>query len=193
MLQWSIRTAGCSVKECAIRHVCDEPKALVTHGSEDVEPRALALEAHEAVGGHAGGGWVHVTGGEPMDQETELYELVDECHRLGMQVHLQTSGTRIVRCPWEWITVSPKHYPHSLRQRFGQEMVLVNWTNRTLDNGILLAFAEQTKFWNYYLVPEWDPKHGPNTEDTIEKVKRANNQGALWQLAIQAHKYWGVK
>jgi organic radical activating enzyme len=104
-------------------------------------------------------------------------------------VNIQTSGTRWVTCPWDWLTVSPKCSAPALVQTFGQELKLV-YTGQSEDE--IAAYYEQSKFWNYYLMPLWkDGAH--NVAETIEAIKRLNKRGQPWELTTQAHKWWGVR
>lgn len=180
-----IRFAGCSVRSCNLHpsnlDLCDTDwsmKALLDH-EDHIEQ--LAVQARDLMGHQ---GWVSITGGEPTDQMDALGFLVSELRRRGLQVNIQTSGTRLVQCPWDWLTVSPKDSVAGLEQRFGNELKLVYWGQ---DAGELRSWQRQTKFWNYYLMPLHRDGQ-PNTQETVNAV--LNNVG--WELTTQAHKVWGV-
>lgn len=178
MRQHFIRFAGCSVA-CPIRAECDEQEALTRRNATQRSVGDLVSESLAAVGKT---GWVHITGGEPTDQDAGLQSLVMELRRRGMYVHLQTSGVRRVPVQWDWITVSPK--VRRPLQTFGQELVLIDdgsWTAADLQR-----LAEATKFWVYYLCPLWG-------RDPALTVQLATEAGAEWNLTLQAHKTWGCK
>ena len=181
--QYFVRLSGCSVGPCPLRQVCDEPDALRPDYGGDACPASVATRALDVVGS---GGWLHVTGGEPFDQLRGVSALGMEAERRGLKVHYQTSGTRPVDLPWDWITVSPKCPPGELAVKFGQEMVL-------LDGGIDLAemraYYEATKFWFYYLQPVW----GEDSAATIQKVLDARREGLPFSFTDQLHKRWGVR
>jgi len=154
-------------------------KTLLDH-EDDIEK--LAVKARDLMGHQ---GWVSITGGEPTDQMDALYFLVNELRRRGLQVNIQTSGIRLIQCPWDWLTVSPKCGVADLEQRFGNELKLVYQGQTEAE---LAAWVRQTKFWNYYLMPLHRDGH-PNTQETVTAVLN----GIGWELTTQAHKTWGVQ
>lgn len=178
MRQHFIRFAGCAVN-CPIRDECDEPRALTRRGATVRSVDELVAESLGAVGR---GGWIHITGGEPTDQDQGLQDLVREARKSGLYVHLQTSGVRRVPVQWDWITVSPK--VRQPLQTFGQEMVVVDdgtWTATDL-----LTIEGATKFWCYYVCPLWG-------RDPALAAQLAQQTGDPWMLTLQAHKVWTVK
>lgn len=181
-----IRLAGCKVTQCPLHParggLCDTDWSFKFMADAE----RLADEALAEVGPN---GWVSITGGEPLDQPEAVAALIAELKRRGLLVNIQTSGTRWVTCPWDWLTVSPKCSSTELVQTFGQELKLV-YSGQTDEE--LTEFYARTKFWNYYLMPLWEA-NGPNTAETIEAVHRMNKAGQPWELTTQAHKWWGVR
>jgi organic radical activating enzyme len=181
-----IRFAGCAVTQCPLHptqsNLCDTDWRY----REVADPERLANEAADEVGAR---GWVCITGGEPLDQPEALARLIAELGRRGLLVNIQTSGTRWVTNPWDWLTVSPKCKPDELVQTFGQELKVV-YTGQSDDE--LRAFYTGSRFWNYYLMPLW-AGGSHNVAQTIEAVKRLNRAGQPWELTTQAHKWWGVR
>jgi len=185
--QFFVRTAGCSITTCPLRRVCDEPEALTIRNADDVEPEALADAALAAVGP---GGWLHITGGEPMDQADEVGRLTTEARDRGLFVHMQTSGLRPVDFAFDWLTVSPKG---ELAQTFGQELVVVYRGQRADE---LAALMSDTSFFYYYLQPEW----GQSADSVLRMIRHMNtshrsphHNGRRWMLGIQAHKHLGIE
>lgn len=184
-----IRLAGCSIKSCPLHPgnksrigVCDTDWSFtVKHSAERLAEDALA-----EVGV---GGWVSITGGEPMDQAENVAHLITEIKRRGMLVNIQTSGLIWVTCPWDWLTVSPKCEASALVQTFGQELKLV-YTGQSDDE--LADYFTSTRFWNYYLMPLWSVG-GHNIEETVAAVHRMGKRGQPWELTTQAHKWWAVR
>lgn len=181
--QYFVRLSGCSVRSCPIRHACDEPDSLSSKHGREESVEEIALRAVRSVGRC---GWLHVTGGEPLDQLDGIMALGIEAQRLGLRTHYQTSGTIDADFPWDWITVSPKCPPDELRVRFGQEMVIVD-TGQSLDD--LREYARNTSFWFYYLSPLW----GQDPAITIDKVRRLASTQKHWYFTDQSHKHWGVR
>ena len=184
-----IRFAGCLVKSCQF-HPAN--KARTTDCDTDWKYRLTATAAElaaDALAEVGPRGWVSITGGEPLDQPEAIAGLITELNRAGLLVNIQTSGTRWVTCPWDWLTVSPKCSAADLVQTFGQELKLV-YTGQPDEE--IMAFYGSTRFWNYYLMPVW--KDGAsNTAETIAAVLRLSKLGQPWELTTQAHKSWGVR
>ena len=125
-----------------------------------------------------------------MDQLPALEALLKECYRHNLKVHLQTSGTRPVELPWDWITVSPKTGPDDLQQTFGQEMVLV-YQGQTVDE--LRAYARRTRFWFYYLVPRWENGAPVDVDAMLATAAATRNSEVRWAVTSQMHKYLGAR
>jgi organic radical activating enzyme len=182
-----IRFAGCAVATCPLHpsnlDLCDtdwSPKEVITN------LRQLAQHAAHQVGLM---GWVTITGGEPMDQPEALGELVAEFKKARVLVNIQTSGTRWVTCPWDWLSVSPKCKADDLVQTFGQEMKVVVYPDT--DQAELAKFYARTRFWNYYLMPLWNQGH--DIPHVLSVLDQANRGGDQWELTTQAHKWWNVR
>lgn len=174
--QFFVRMAGCSVA-CPIRSECDEPAALNRKQAVHADPQAVVQQAQECVGPR---GWLHITGGEPTDQSDALQELVKHARRQGLYVHVQSSGVRRVPVQWDWLTISPK--VKEPLQTFGQEMVVIDDGNVTLD--WLDTLKANTSFWSYYLCPLWG-------REMTRTAKLAAD--AKWDLTWQMHKHGGLR
>lgn len=180
-----IRFAGCNVRSCPLHpinsHLCDTDWSLkrALEGTDEIE--ALAAQASTLMGPQ---GWVSITGGEPTDQMEALNFLVGALRERGLQVNIQTSGVRLLPCPWDWLTVSPKCLRADLQQAFGNELKLVYMGQSPEE---LADWRQNTKFWNYYLMP-LDAQGDINTTETVEAVMQSG-----WELTTQAHKVWGVQ
>lgn len=182
-----IRFAGCAVTSCSLHpsndDLCDtdwSPKLVVTD---------ISVLADDALRNIGVGGWVSLTGGEPSDQFEAMNSLAGEIRRRGLQLNIQTSGVRIIPCPWDWLTVSPKGTLKQIRQNFGQELKIV-YRSQTIDE--LREWYEGTKFWNYYLMPLWSGDRC-NMAETIEAVHAAGRAGLPFELTTQVHKWAGIR
>lgn len=183
-----IRFAGCAVASCPLHpsnsNLCDtdwSPKII----TEDLE--ALAEMAAESVGR---GGWVCITGGEPMDQPKALRMLTHRLFDRGLYVNLQTSGT-IDGDPYvDALTVSPKvAKPDLLKITTGFELKLV-YTGQSME--LIREWTEETWFDHYFLMPLWQ-NGTANYAETISAVSELNKAGLPYRLAVQTHKYIGVR
>jgi len=126
--------------------------------------------------------WIVLTGGEPALQVDE--DLIEDFHRAGFQLAIETNGTLELPAKLDWITVSPKVPEEALRQRHADEVKYV----RAVGQGIPETVVEA----NHYLIsPAFD---GDRVDDqTMEwclGLVRANPQ---WRLSVQQHKGWGVR
>jgi organic radical activating enzyme len=188
--QFFVRLQGCSIKDCNLRSVCDEPSSLNSGGGTLFEPEDLVEKAREAVGP---GGWVHVTGGEPADQAEAVGDLAFACNQAGMMLHLQTSGRTRMDLQWDWLTVSPKG--DQCEQTYGQEMVLV-YDGHSPER--LLALLKENHFWYWYCCPKMLPGGSTNAAEAVAAVEQANellsSEGPRhrWAMTVQAHKTWGI-
>lgn len=176
-----VRLAGCSVKGCSIRAICDEAPWKATLG------KLAAGEIAEHARALAPGGIACITGGEPTDHD--LIPIVDQLRVHGMRVHLETSGVRRIEgYAVDWLTVSPKT-PDYL-QRSGHTLKVVVkpgmdwWDIHDLDRG--------TTFFHRYLQPVTLP-NGKTNLDEVVNLLHLYNFDARWALSTQAHKSWGLR
>ncbi len=125
--------------------------------------------------------FVVCTGGEPLLQLDEA--LIDELHRRGFQVAVETNGTRPAPSSLDWICVSPKAGAPFVQTR-GSELKLVY----PQENAPPESFAE-LDFRHFFLQPMDGPDVAANTERAIEYCLR----NPTWRLSIQTHKLVGVR
>ena len=124
--------------------------------------------------------YVVFTGGEPLLQLDR--QLIDEVHKRGFEIAVETNGTLEAPEGIDWICVSPKaNAPLKLKR--GQELKLVYpQALATPDRFADLAFDY------FFLQPMDGPAVSENTGATVEYCK-ANPQ---WRLSIQMHKLVGI-
>ena len=125
--------------------------------------------------------FVVCTGGEPLLQLDEL--VIDELHRRGFEVAVETNGTRPAPTSLDWICVSPKAGAPFV-QVSGNELKLVY----PQENAPPEKFAG-LDFQNFFLQPMDGPDITSNTERAIEYCLRHPQ----WRLSIQTHKLVGVR
>jgi organic radical activating enzyme len=189
LYQCFVRTAGCSVN-CPIRKGCDEQESLKFKNGTQWEVDDLVKEVISRVGK---GGWCHITGGEPTEQE-DFDDFLKELTRNDIKIQIQTSGVRRIGSRWDWLTVSPKQQPNEISKlvmNSGQELKIINDKNIVPNIDAIIEYYETTKFWDYYLQPLWHEKNGPNIDDTIKIILKCNEKKIPIRLSMQMHKYWG--
>ncbi|MBM4364895.1 MAG: 7-carboxy-7-deazaguanine synthase [Deltaproteobacteria bacterium] len=142
---------------------------------------AESLAAHVAALWPGGGRpYVVFTGGEPALQLDEA--LVSECQARGIEVGIETNGTRPLPRGIDWVCVSPK--PRSdLLVREGQELKLV-FPQPEFEPD---AF-EQLDFQHHFLQPMDGPARDANTALAVAYC-RAHPR---WRLSLQTHKLLGI-
>jgi 7-carboxy-7-deazaguanine synthase (Cx14CxxC type) len=139
----------------------------------------IAFIWSEAVAGGAGAPYVVFTGGEPLLQLDDA--LVEECHRRGFEVAVETNGTLVPPRGVDWLTVSPK--PNSeLAVKSGQELKLV------FPHAVAPESVADLDFAVFYLQPMDGPRRAENTALAVEYCLRHPR----WRLSLQTHKIVGI-
>ena len=191
--QFFVRVQGCSVK-CPIRHICDEPAALP--GFEHVDQHASLDDIVEKALDEVGeGGWLHITGGEPLDYLDAWKSLVQKAMSAGLRVQTQTSGMIDHGMPIGRsgrVTVSPKSDSARLKLKHGTELVLVAapWVS------VRVAFElmNSTSFDYYYIVPAHLGKGKWSHDKAADLAERLCFMGQnQWRLSHQLHKIFGIR
>jgi 7-carboxy-7-deazaguanine synthase len=125
--------------------------------------------------------YVVLTGGEPLLQVNS--ELVEELHKLGFEIALETNGTIKAPDGIDWICVSPKSNSKIL-QTVGNELKIV-FPQIDLDPKMF----QNMSFQYFYLQPMDGPNKMKNTELSIEYCLQNPN----WHLSLQTHKAVGFQ
>jgi 7-carboxy-7-deazaguanine synthase len=131
--------------------------------------------------GREGRKYVVCTGGEPLLQLDA--ELIDELHKRGFEVAVETNGTKPAPPALDWICVSPKAGAPFV-QTSGNELKLVY----PQENAPPERFA-QLDFEHFFLQPMDGPDTALNTERAIEYCLAHPR----WRLSIQTHKLVGLR
>jgi organic radical activating enzyme len=134
---------------------------------------------------------VIVTGGEPTLYN--LGPLVDEIHRLGRNVHLETAGHLPIRteAPLDWITLSPKPRatpPLPENVRLANEFKVIVEDTWSLVRSLELIEGRQPGA-TVWLHPEWSKRHDPALLDFISQTVTA---GVGLRAGYQLHKLYRV-
>jgi 7-carboxy-7-deazaguanine synthase len=125
--------------------------------------------------------YVVLTGGEPLLQVDS--NLIDELHRFGFEIAVETNGTIEAPEGIDWICVSPKSNAKVL-QLSGNELKLVY---PQLDASPKIF--ENMTFDYFYLQPMDGLDQMNNIQLTIEYCR--NNP--KWRLSLQTHKTIGIR
>ncbi len=174
-----IRLAGCDVG-CSW---CDVKESWPVEDHPQIKIDELVLGAK-----NSGLPMVVVTGGEPCMYNLE--PLTTALKNEGLKIHLETSGAHPISGDFDWITLSPKKFkaclPGSYLKANELKVVVVNKHDLKWAKEQAVNVKDDTLL---YLQPEWDRKeqvHGIITEFL------GSEEGRVWSLSTQTHKYLGI-
>ena len=193
-LQFFVRFQGCSVK-CPIRHICDEPQSLPEPHTRTQDAFSVDQIVQEAIKSVGTGGWIHITGGEPLQNLSGWKTLVRESFKAGLRVQTQTSGL-IDHClpigRSGMITVSPKTTVDKLKLKTGSELVLVAapWVSTSIARNLFSG----TTFSDYYIAPAFLGNNEWSNKIALDLINDLFEEGQPeWKLTHQIHKIFGAK
>jgi 7-carboxy-7-deazaguanine synthase len=183
------RFSGCNLwsgrEEDRSRAVCQFCDTDFVGTGPDGGKFSRATELADAIdrcwSGRGGEKYVVCTGGEPLLQLNA--ELIEELHRRGFEVAVETNGTKPAPATLDWICVSPKAGAPFV-QTSGNELKLVY----PQENAPPERFA-QLDFEHFFLQPMDGPETALNTERAIEYCLAHPR----WRLSIQTHKLVGLR
>jgi 7-carboxy-7-deazaguanine synthase len=124
--------------------------------------------------------FVVFTGGEPLLQLDQ--RLVDDLHKHGCEVAVETNGTLLPPAGIDWICVSPKANSE-LKLTYGNELKLVYPQPEVEPHQY-----EDLNFSYFYL----QPCDGPEVKNNIELVIRYVMEHPRWRMSCQTHKFLGI-
>ena len=123
--------------------------------------------------------YIVCTGGEPLLQLDQFF--VDEMHRNGFEIAIETNGTCIPPNKIDWICVSPKNNT-DLVLKTGDELKFVYPQSN---------FSPQQfeKFdFNHFFIQPMDGTHYDRNEKMSKEFIKKN---PVWKLSLQTHKLLG--
>jgi organic radical activating enzyme len=129
---------------------------------------------------------VVVTGGEPL--MWDMKPLTRSLMRLGLKVHIETSGAYPLTGSWDWICLSPKKrkpvYPELYSNANELKMIIHN------KHDLVYAEEQASKVEDsciLYLQPEWSKRDImiPHIVDYVMKNPK-------WKVSLQTHKYLNI-
>ena len=172
-----IRLGGCDVHcpWCDTKHSWNARR----HPQTSIQDLgAVAKAANPAI--------VVITGGEPLMHD--LNPLTAEIKRLGMRVHLETSGAHPFSGVFDWVTFSPKQFklPHPTIYPHVDELKIVVANEQDLkwaEQQAQLISPQAVKC----LQPEWNT---PASKDLIFTYILKHSQ---WRISMQTHKLLQVQ
>ncbi|MEG2493765.1 MAG: 7-carboxy-7-deazaguanine synthase QueE [Rikenellaceae bacterium] len=173
-----IRLSGCDVG-CTW---CDSLFAWKVGGGEafsesDIVNKVVASGAKAAV----------ITGGEPLMQNLDV--LTGMLKDKGVEVWIETSGTKPFSGVFDWVCLSPKKFKKPLDDAFKRaselKVVIGNKEDFLWAEECAKKVGSQCKL---LLQPEWNVEANMLSQ-IIEYVKC--NQ--MWKISLQTHKYMNIR
>jgi 7-carboxy-7-deazaguanine synthase (Cx14CxxC type) len=125
--------------------------------------------------------YVVLTGGEPLLQVDK--SLIDELHKSGFEIAIETNGTIGVPDGVDWICVSPKAGSEWIQKK-GHELKLVY-----PQQGLLPDSIEMQGFENYLL----QPMAGVNSKENTSAAISYCQENPMWRLSVQTHKILEIR
>lgn len=132
------------------------------------------------------------TGGEPLLHEDQEWfqDLFAECKMKGKQVHVETSGTRVPRTLFDWITVSPKYNWKPEAVKLANQVKFLVTKNTSLKE-IESVVRAANSMCQFFLSPVFDPNE--LVRENVDKCFELLREFPGWRLSIQVHKFLGVR
>ena len=184
------RFAGCNLwsgreadRADAICRFCDTDFADTNGPGGGKFASAVELTSAVAEKWPAGAGgrpFVVCTGGEPLLQLDA--KLIEELHRRGFEIAVESNGTIAAPEGIDWLCVSPKAGA-KLAQKAGDELKLVY-----PQAGAEPDMFEELPFRHYFL----QPMDGPDRETNTRLALRYCMEHPTWRLSLQTHKILGI-
>lgn len=180
------RFTGCNLwsglerdRDSAVCNFCDTD-FVGTDGIGGGKFKTAELLAKEIAaqwqGQQGGKPYVVCTGGEPLLQLDEA--LIDELHKRGFEVAVETNGTQVAPEGIDWICVSPKSTAEVVLKQ-GNELKLVYPQVDAQPEQF-----EQLNFEYFFLQPQDGTDINENTKATIDYCKLHPK----WRFSLQTHK-----
>lgn len=124
--------------------------------------------------------FVVLTGGEPALQVDEV--LVTEMHNQGLEIAIETNGTKPLPEGIDWICMSPKA---------GTEIVLTKGSELKIvvpQKGIDPKDFESLDYEHKYV----QAMESDTWDDNIKYAVKYSLENPQWKLSVQTHKYLGI-
>jgi organic radical activating enzyme len=178
-----LRFAACNLS-CSWCDTDFRSEGAASLGADEIVRRLVELDRHRAR-------MVVVTGGEPALQwDAPLAAALREA---GFAVHMETNGTRPLRAPVDWLTVSPKPQFHAGAEALvpgtglgPSECKVV--VDDTVTDATLAGYEERYACAHWFVQPCMDDRYEHHLLRTLALVVARPR----WRLSLQIHKILGL-
>jgi len=159
---------------------CDtdfRPEGATKMTAEEIVAELVSLDRHNTR-------MVVVSGGEPALQWDQ--PLADALADAGFRAHMETNGTRALKAPVHWLTVSPKPRFHEGKNTLvdlpASECKVV--VDESVTAEVLADYEARYPCDTRYLQPCMDDQYDENLRRTIAMV----TENPRWRMSVQLHK-----
>lgn len=176
-----LRFAVCNL-QCAWCDTDFRAEGATRMSADEIVQKLLDIDRH-------GARMVVVTGGEPTLQWDET--LAHALASAGFKVHMESNGTRPLRAPVDWFTVSPKPQFHRKRDVLAPGLPVSECkvvVDDTVSEDTLAGYEELYPCESRFLQPCMDASYERHLARAIELVTRRPG----WRLSLQLHKIVGM-
>ena len=172
-----IRLAGCNVG-CPW---CDQKESWTDKTFPKYSSEMLSTKAQQA-----NASIVVITGGEPLMYN--LFPLTDKLQKLGMKIHLETSGSYPFSGNFNWVTFSPKPFkaPHESIYVKASELKIIIADQKDFEWAEKQKSKTNSQSINF-LQPEW------NSRTSSSLIYKYICKHPEWRMSLQTHKFLGVR
>ncbi len=171
-----LRFAACNLA-CTWCDTDFRPEGAAKLSADDIVAKLIELDIHRTR-------MVVVTGGEPALQWDA--PLADAIKAAGFRAHMESNGTRVLKAPVDWLTISPKPQFHEGNDTLvdvpASECKVV--VDDTVDDDALAAYEARYDCADMFLQPCADDRYEQHLQRTIDMVGRHPR----WRLGVQLHK-----
>lgn len=150
--------------------------------ADEIVARLLEIDTHASR-------LVIVTGGEPSLQWDA--PLAEAMAAAGFVVHMESNGTRALKAPVDWLTVSPKIQFHR-KQDLLADTVLPNEVKLVVDDTVTGALLDELESRYPDAVWSVQPCDDANAALHQQRAIAFVTERPRWRLSIQQHKLLGL-
>jgi 7-carboxy-7-deazaguanine synthase (Cx14CxxC type) len=130
--------------------------------------------------------YVVLTGGEPLLQVDT--ELVNELHKHGFEIAVETNGTQKIVEGIDWVCVSPK-FGSELIVKSGNEIKVIYPQGFSIDD---MQYFASLDFKHFFVQAKDEVKDKDLIQQNLKQAIDFCLDNTKWRLSVQTHKYLGI-
>lgn len=178
-----LRFAVCNL-QCTWCDTDFAPEGAERLTADQIVGRLMELDRHSAR-------MVVVTGGEPALHWDE--PLADAIKSQGFSVHMESNGTRPLKAPVDWLTVSPKPQFHGKREQLLVPPALCPRECKVVVDDTVSA-ETLAQYERHYACEHWfvQPCADERYEHHLVRAIELAGSRPRWRLSLQLHKIVGL-